>query len=186
LYISRQLVADHIAHLGNAHGNATETERSDEKHSTELKPEGECTPGHGLSHNNAGVVGNCTFLVDCTTEKEKEELAQLAEYCTKQVENDHGGAHHPTQHYALIFMFVALALGAATQHILSRCWPSLPYTAVLLVEGMCIAFIHEATGHGLGTLSFSITMWQTIDPHLLLFTFLPALLFGTSSRTPAT
>jgi NhaP-type Na+/H+ or K+/H+ antiporter len=77
-------------------------------------------------------------------------------------------------------MFVAIALGALTQHLLSRSAPWLPYTAVLLVEGILIAFIHEGCNHSLGTLSKSIVMWQSIDAHLLLYAFLPALLFGDS------
>jgi hypothetical protein len=60
----------------------------------------------------------------------------------------------------LVFMFVAIVIGAATQHYLSRKHPSLPYTAVLLIEGILIAFLHEHTDHGLGVLSKSITMWQ--------------------------
>ena len=66
----------------------------------------------------------------------------------------HGGCHgshsHPTYHYALVFMFCAVALGAFTQHQISRHMPSLPYTVVLLVEGCLIAIIDEASDNGLG------------------------------------
>lgn len=78
-------------------------------------------------------------------------------------------------------MFVGLSLGAVTQYILSQRFPSVPFTAVMLIEGILIAFIFElAKKHrgGLGELSASITMWSEIDPHLLLFAFVPALLFG--------
>jgi NhaP-type Na+/H+ or K+/H+ antiporter len=52
---------------------------------------------------------------------------------------------------------------------------------MMLIEGILVAFIFElAKGHGdgLGELSASIQMWSMIDPHLLLFAFVPALLFG--------
>ena len=85
---------------------------------------------------------------------------------------------HPIFHYALLFMFTAVAIGTTTQYFLSRKFPSLPYTVVLLVEGVILALIHESSDGGLGMLSTSINMWQKIDPHLLLFAFLPVLLFG--------
>merc|ERR1712159_543769 len=78
----------------------------------------------------------------------------------------------------LLFLFFALVMGAATLHILTLYAPSVPYTAVLLVEGMLLGLLHEMTDHKLGKLSVSINMWINIHPHLLLFTFLPALLFG--------
>jgi len=75
-------------------------------------------------------------------------------------------------------MFGAIVLGAFTQHQLARHLPWLPYTVVLLVEGILISFIDEGSNHGLERISVSIAMWENIDPHLLLFAFLPALLFG--------
>ena len=66
-----------------------------------------------------------------------------------------------------------------------------PYTTQLLVYGILIGVIHAATRYdcshefgkhefrsGLGYMGESIQMWLDIDSHLLLFTFLPALLFG--------
>jgi NhaP-type Na+/H+ or K+/H+ antiporter len=78
-------------------------------------------------------------------------------------------------------MFVGLALGGLTQWVLTWrwfAWMGIPYTAILLVEGGCIAFAHEHFDHKLGLLSDSIEMWVHIDPHLLLYVFLPALVFG--------
>jgi NhaP-type Na+/H+ or K+/H+ antiporter len=59
----------------------------------------------------------------------------------------------------------------------------MPYTCVILVEGMILAVVdYYMTLHynecGMGILSKSIAMWKGIDPHLLLYAFLPALLFG--------
>ncbi|CAK9016433.1 Sodium/hydrogen exchanger 7 (Na(+)/H(+) exchanger 7) (NHE-7) (Protein SALT OVERLY SENSITIVE 1) [Durusdinium trenchii] len=70
--------------------------------------------------------------------------------------------------------------GMTITHITSRC-PRLgiiPYTVALLIVGYCIGFLDIETGGGLGTLSQSISLWIAMDPHLLLFAFLPVLLFG--------
>ena len=48
------------------------------------------------------------------------------------------------------------------------------------LAGIVLGVIHEETRCGLGDLSKSIDMWLHISPHLLLFAFLPALVFGDS------
>lgn len=83
-------------------------------------------------------------------------------------------------------MFLFLLLGVGTQQFLVCYMPSLPYTAVLLCEGVVIGVIAMATdGSSSATeqkLHLSLMMWMEIDPHLLLFTFLPALLFGDAMK----
>jgi NhaP-type Na+/H+ or K+/H+ antiporter len=112
--------------------------------------------------------------------------------------------HH--SHHALIFMFVALVMGCFTEWFLCRYAHWMPYTVAILIEGVILAVINAKTGSvhwlcshgqhevssvmttvealtpsvhgGLGVLSTSMAMWSHIDPHLLLYAFLPALLFG--------
>eukprot|EP00227_Mantoniella_beaufortii_P003899 CAMPEP_0197607832 /NCGR_PEP_ID=MMETSP1326-20131121/47889_1 /TAXON_ID=1155430 /ORGANISM="Genus nov. species nov., Strain RCC2288" /LENGTH=858 /DNA_ID=CAMNT_0043175941 /DNA_START=220 /DNA_END=2796 /DNA_ORIENTATION=+ len=81
---------------------------------------------------------------------------------------------HP--HYALTYLVFMLSIGALCYQFDAEI--PIPYTVTLLVAGMLIGLVHEASDHGLGSLSVSINMWTQIDPHVLLFTFLPALLFG--------
>jgi NhaP-type Na+/H+ or K+/H+ antiporter len=85
---------------------------------------------------------------------------------------------HP--HEALCFLFVALVIGVATQHFISRKAEWLPYSCALLTEGLVLAWVHAGTSGGMGSLSRSIDTWQAIDAHLILYAFLPALLFGDS------
>jgi NhaP-type Na+/H+ or K+/H+ antiporter len=92
----------------------------------------------------------------------------------------HVDHEHVHAHVAILFMFLALTLGAATMHFLSRYCPAMPYTVVILMEGFAVGWIDNKTDHSLGTLSQSFRMWSKIDPHLLLFAFLPALLFADS------
>ena len=86
----------------------------------------------------------------------------------------HHGGHHP--HYSLTYLVFMLALGALCYQF-DHAIP-IPYTVTLLVCGIAMGMAHEATDGGLGSLSVSMDQWIHIDPHVLLFTFLPALLFG--------
>jgi len=64
-----------------------------------------------------------------------------------------------------------------TTYFLSRFIPSVPYTVVVFLIG---AFFSLSYGNVSGTVNDSLFMWYTIDPELILFIFLPALLFGES------
>ena len=90
-----------------------------------------------------------------------------------------------TAHHALLFPFVAILLGTAIYWLLSRYAPEFPYTVAVLFMGMVFAFFLDlATGDaefsGRNHLRRSTNQWASIDGHLLLYGFLPALLFGDS------
>ena len=112
---------------------------------------------------------------------------------------------HHAQH-GLLFLFFGLVVGCFTEWFLCRYAHGIPYTVAVLLWGVLISAANVYSGDiywqcqhssimveddlkdvealvpvvvgGLGTLSTSITMWAHMDPHLLLFAFLPALLFG--------
>jgi len=83
------------------------------------------------------------------------------------------------QHDALIFLFNALVIGAAVMHFNSY-FHVLQQTVMLFLLGMCVSFIAEGleVKGEVGVFGQSYDMWMQIDPHLLLFTLLPALLAG--------
>lgn len=91
---------------------------------------------------------------------------------------EHGhGEHH--QHDAMLFMFNALVIGACVMH-LGTVVHSMQQTVVLFVLGLLYSLIFEGLRfhkHA-GVFGVSYVMWMDIDPHLLLFTLLPALLAG--------
>eukprot|EP00746_Dinoflagellata_sp_MGD_P084609 gnl/MRDRNA2_/MRDRNA2_33566_c0_seq1.p1 gnl/MRDRNA2_/MRDRNA2_33566_c0~~gnl/MRDRNA2_/MRDRNA2_33566_c0_seq1.p1 ORF type:complete len:632 (-),score=76.78 gnl/MRDRNA2_/MRDRNA2_33566_c0_seq1:723-2618(-) len=91
-------------------------------------------------------------------------------------EGAHG--HHVHEHQGLLFLLVALVIGALTNWIIDHYAPSIPFTVVLLVEGFVLGILQVVTKEGIPELSSSINMWYEIDPHLMLFVFLPALLFA--------
>lgn len=92
--------------------------------------------------------------------------------------SSHGDHGHP--HVVICFTFVGIVIGLLTTHFISRKCHGVPLTVALFVEGILLGYVHTITDGGLGVLSESLDMWLNIDPHLLLFAFLPALLFGDS------
>ena len=97
--------------------------------------------------------------------------------------------------YGLFFLIVALLIGAATRHFLKRI--PLPFTVLLLLIGLGMGGLNRAYGphggqaqHGdtivqsegllhkfVDTLSGAITWGGNLDGHLILYVFLPILIF---------
>lgn len=90
----------------------------------------------------------------------------------KTESESHGGGMEP-----LFFVIVALVIGAATRHFFSNSF--LPYTVLLLIIGLGIGFLSRLGifEHSFHTLDVSIKWAGEIDPHLILFVFLPTLIF---------
>ncbi len=97
--------------------------------------------------------------------------------------------------YGLFFLIVALVIGAATRHFFQRV--PLPFTVLLLLIGLAMGALNRAYGpHGghahegghtehaegfvakfIDTLSGAITWGGNLDGHLILYVFLPILIF---------
>lgn len=88
----------------------------------------------------------------------------------------HGGGES-----LLLIVFLMLALGCLTSYMLRRKVSALPYTCMLFIEGFLIALAHRWITHGAWT-SYDIaySLFGNADPHLILYIFLPALVFGES------
>jgi sodium/hydrogen exchanger 10/11 len=90
--------------------------------------------------------------------------------------HSHSGPH---PHDALLYLFNTLLVGAAVMQLSAK-YPILQQTIVLFIFGFMVSLIL----HGLkleekiAVWGDSYQMWVNIDPHLLLFTLLPALLAG--------
>ncbi|KAA0155613.1 hypothetical protein FNF29_01530 [Cafeteria roenbergensis] len=85
-----------------------------------------------------------------------------------------GFATDPTG--GLLFVFVALILGALVRGFIK--FIPIPYTVMLLVLGAIIGIIDHNVD--MGALSDSIQLWVHINPHLIFYIFLPALIFGSA------
>ena len=97
--------------------------------------------------------------------------------------------------YGLFFLIVSLVIGAATRHFLRKI--PLPFTVLLLLIGLAMGALNRAYGpHGghadesghtehaegiyakfIDTLSGAITWGGNLDGHLILYVFLPILIF---------
>jgi Kef-type K+ transport system membrane component KefB len=105
-----------------------------------------------------------------------------------------GGGHDYL--YGLFFLIMALVIGAATRHFLQRI--PLPFTVLLLLIGLGMGALNRAYGpHGghsshdghaveqvstlwgkfIDTLSGAISWGGNLDGHLILYVFLPILIF---------
>jgi hypothetical protein len=104
----------------------------------------------------------------------------------KEAKEGEGGEDAETEPYeALMYVFFATFMGSVTSWVLSRNILSLgcvPYTCAMLIEGIILSVMHDWSGRKLGMLSRSIEMWLNIPPHLLFYTFLPALVFPDAMK----
>jgi len=100
----------------------------------------------------------------------------------KKSDHQHGEGHAAHGYLALLVMFACLCIGSLKLWFLERFAPQVPYTCVLFVGGFIVAVLDhlrpETNYFYWSNWHHSINMWQGINPHLLFFTFLPALLFG--------
>lgn len=86
---------------------------------------------------------------------------------------------HVHAYHALLYPFVAIAMGTLTLHVLTRRCSRIPYTMVVMLEGFLLDWLASTNNEGrLNSMQQSLRLWSKIDPHLLLYSFLPALLFG--------
>ncbi|CAI6006305.1 unnamed protein product [Closterium sp. NIES-65] len=88
-----------------------------------------------------------------------------------------GAANYvPGGEVALLFMAVSLALGALCRQIFNN--TRVPYTVALLLVGIALGAFEFYVD--LGLLGLSIRKWAAIEPNIIFFVFLPALLFESA------
>lgn len=73
-------------------------------------------------------------------------------------------------------MFLMIVVGAFNTHVLTRISLQIPYTVLLFVQGMLLALVMKKVD--MGNLGVAADVWGDVDPELLLFIFLPVLIFG--------
>ena len=78
----------------------------------------------------------------------------------------------------LIFVVGSLLLGALVKSFFQN--SKLPYTVILLLIGIVIAIFERGSWAGDGLFSHMIQQVGDIDPHLILFLFLPILIFESA------
>lgn len=109
---------------------------------------------------------------------------------TLQSESEHAGTTHPegehqSNMYPLLFIIIALIIGAGTRHWLRK--SPLPFTVSLLIIGLGLGAANRlgwfeiwhiaSLNFNVGFLGDSLDWAGKIDPHLILYVFLPTLIF---------
>jgi len=114
-------------------------------------------------------------------EIQPEQYHAMEEY----TEEEHGGEHEGSNMYPLLFVIIALIIGAATRHFFRKV--PLPYTVSLLLIGLGLGAANRLGWFelwDLGIFSLNVSFlnqsinWAgNIDPRLILYVFLPTLIF---------
>jgi len=97
--------------------------------------------------------------------------------------------HAGHQHDAMLFLLLAITLGTGITHLTTLpMLQGLQQTVVMFVLGVGFSLFLEGLKlhRHLGVFGRSYNMWMEIDPHLLLFTMLPALLAGDAMKIDTT
>ncbi len=135
-----------------------------------------------------------TSIVQATNQQQHNESAHMLSENEKQHENYHASAQSDSNHSEdtphevheeehqihldpLLFIILALIIGAATRHLLRK--SKFPYTVALLLVGIILGIISKMSYIRLNAslLTDSIEWAGNIDPHLILYIFIPALIF---------
>ncbi|MBU0489840.1 MAG: cation:proton antiporter [Bacteroidetes bacterium] len=101
-----------------------------------------------------------------------------AEVATEHAEGEESAEGHGENAMApLLFFIIAIVIGAATRHFFSKI--PVPFTVLLLVFGLALGMLlrfNVLEGWG-GSLAAALNWAAEINPHLILFVFLPTLIF---------
>lgn len=103
--------------------------------------------------------------------------AQNLEHGANQNLNDQHAKHGHSDMSPLYFVILALIIGAATRHFLRK--SPIPYTVMLLLLGLAVGVaVRLNVFEGWGESFSNAVRWAGhIDPHLILYVFLPTLIF---------
>jgi NhaP-type Na+/H+ or K+/H+ antiporter len=138
----------------------------------------------------------CFFIVTSFSgygqehQKQKEKIKDKTEFVQQEAEEHadkevHEGGGHSTDFSALFFIIIALIIGAAVRHFLRK--SPLPFTVMLLLFGLGLGMATRVgwfDSWNLGFMQLNVSFFSksvawagTMDPHLILFVFLPILIF---------
>jgi sodium/hydrogen exchanger 10/11 len=84
--------------------------------------------------------------------------------------DDHSESHEPK---TLLFLFFAFAVGALVRHLFKK--SPIPYTVILICIGLVVGAVSNVS-----SVIHDFTQLASIDPHLMLYIFLPILIFESA------
>lgn len=86
-------------------------------------------------------------------------------------EGSSSGSHSSNQPLVILFIFFGLMLGVILREFSKK--TKVPYTPLVVATGMVMGYFREY----LGVIGNSTTILSGINPHMLLFIFIPVLIF---------
>jgi len=100
-----------------------------------------------------------------------------------------GGMEHHSSvkgYFALAWMLISLLVGCSLQVLQERLLHRIPYTCLLFLTGVIMAAVNmfrpPTNWTYWPTWYISVQVWEVVDPHLIFYTFLPALIFAEAMK----
>jgi NhaP-type Na+/H+ or K+/H+ antiporter len=118
-------------------------------------------------------------------EEHGAEMAHAEVQADEHAVDEHAEGGHKSNMYPLLFIIIALIIGAGTRHFLRK--SPLPFTVSLLLIGLGLGAANRlgwfeiwhfaSLAINMDFMSQSLDWAGKIDPHLILYVFLPTLIF---------
>ncbi len=129
-----------------------------------------------MKKNNTLFIAFFAFIltmqiVQSTFSQPQETSAEQTQVTHQESSNEHSIGMEP-----LFFIIIALIIGAGTRHFLKK--SPLPYTVMLMIFGLIFGSLDRLQYlNSVQTMKLAVDWAGNIDPHIILFVFLPTLIF---------
>lgn len=132
------------------------------------------------------------FLIAFICESQTVSAQEHTSHDTEVVENEKHNSHESEEHISeehegahetdtapLLFIILAILIGVSTRHFVKK--SPFPFTVLLLIIGLAMGVANRLGYLEMAeSISKSIEFAANMDPHMLLFIFLPILIFEAS------
>ena len=165
-----------IAEVANSSSNLLRT--PGETHSSNLSHPGE-------SRRFTQLVKQRVAADDDPKHEQQGQQSEQGEPLHEQQSAEDSMAESESEELAFavfVFPICAVVLGLAISWLLNRYAPAVPYTPVLLVVGFTVACLHAPKLFAHTHLAPSLEAWQHLSGHLILYVFIPPLIFGDAMQ----
>lgn len=140
-----------------------------------------------FSHDRGGAVPDAKELYNGDALEPPEATDPHATPAPGHSKEEMAESHHAAHGYVgLLFMCGTLVVGMLILIVIERYASVIPYTCALFLAGMATSFVHfikpEDHWATWPTWFVSVKMWESINPHMIMYAFLPALIFGEAMR----
>jgi NhaP-type Na+/H+ or K+/H+ antiporter len=136
------------------------------------------------SHVTKQRVTDDPVTGDQTTDDRGRPAQEQPSQAPEQAAEDSMGEEESEELAFAVFVFpiCAILLGLAISGILNKYAPFVPYTPVLLVLGFVCACLQAPKLFSNTHLQPSLEAWQHLSGHLILYVFIPPLIFGDAMQ----